>query len=894
MSSLICPFFDRPGVIVMPTYRVSAFKMDLVVAPRRWLRGFVQSSLFSTVSLMSPGLALAQSTGAASSDAYVFDDNMLFGSGSLARFNKVNAIEPGQYRVDLFINDRFVDRVDLRFADQGDGDVQPCLRAALLESGGVLKSAIHSPDTDQCLMLGKALLGASTAFDFGQMRLDLNVPQSLMLNTPRGYVAPQNLDGGNTIGFVNYSASQYHVTRTGNYSGSSDSSYLALNSGLNMGLWRLRQQGNLRYDNDNGSHWNTTRTYAQRALPGLQGEMTVGQGFTSGRFFSGMSYTGLEIASDDRMLPESVRGYAPTVRGIAKTNAQVIVRQNGNDIYQTTVAPGPFEISDLYSTSYNGDLDVSVVEADGSVSRFTVPFSAVPESLRPGLSRYSMALGRSRDLGDHDPFSEMTYQRGLTNSVTANSGLRVAEGYQALVLGGVYASTLGAFGLDTTYSRANLPNEGQLDGWMARLSYSRTFQPTKTTLSIAGYRYSTEGYRDLGDVLGVREAIRDHQTWESTSYMQRSRFEVSINQNLNDYGSVFLSGSTQDYRSGRERDTQLQFGWANTLRNNVSLNLSVSRQSTGSYLNRRSGNYNDQLGNTVSDNGVGTTRSPGTQETVTLLSVSFPLGSPARSNVPSLSSSVTHSSTSGDLYQTSLSGTQGTDQTLSYSVDVSRDADQKQNVWSANVQKYLPNASVSASASKGQDYWQASGSARGALAVHGGGVTFGPYLGDTFALIEAKGASGAKVMNGMGATIDSDGYALVPSLTPYRYNTVAINPEGMSEKAELDDGQRRVAPYAGAAVKVEFKTRVGNAILLKAVRPDGEAVPMGADVLDENGSLIGMVGQGSQAYLRTEKLKGRLTVRWGEGTNEQCQMQFDLARQDVSRALIKLNSDCRP
>ena len=129
-------------------------------------------------------------------------------------------------------------------------------------------------------------------------------------------------------------------------------------------------------------------------------------------------------------------------------------------------------------------------------------------------------------------------------------------------------------------------------------------------------------------------------------------------------------------------------------------------------------------------------------------------------------------------------------------MDVSRE---KRNVWSGSLQKYLPNASVSASASKGQDYWQASGSARGALAIHGGGVTLGPYLGDTFALVEAKGASGAKVMNGMGAEIDSHGYALVPSLTPYRYNTVAINPEGMNEKTELDNGQLRVAPYAGAA-----------------------------------------------------------------------------------------------
>lgn len=866
--------------------RVLSAQSNLSLVGGRWVNFASLCWLFIIAPLASSVLASEEMQTQPVGEVYIFDDNMIFGGGSLSRFNRLNAIEPGQYKVDLFINSRFVERVDLQFVDQGQGDVQPCLSSMLLEQAGVLKDAIKSPGDESCLILASAVEGARTAFDFSLLRLDLSVPQSLMLQRPRGYVAPENLEGGDTIGFVNYSVSQYHVTRTGAYSSNSDSSYLALNTGLNMGLWRLRQQGNLRYDSNNGADWNTTRSYVQRALPSIEGEMTLGQGFTSGRFFSGLSYTGVEIASDDRMLPESVRGYAPTVRGIAKTNAQVIVRQNGKDIYQATVAPGPFEIKDLYSTSYNGDLEVSVSEADGTVSTFTVPFSAIPESLRAGNSRYSVALGKSRDIGSSDPFTEATYQRGLTNSVTANSGLRLADNYQALVVGGVYSSRLGAFGFDTTYSRADMPSEGQLDGWMARLSYSRTFQPTNTTLSIAGYRYSTEGYRDLGDVLGVREATRNGEIWQSSSYLQRSRAEVTINQSLQSYGTLFFSGSTQDYRKGRERDSQLQVGYANTIFSNVNINLSVARQTTGSYLNLGTANsYTDQ-------DHFNKPRNNGSSETVTLLSVSFPLGSTAKSNVPYVSSSVSHSASSGSVYQTSLSGTQGEDQSLSYGADFSRDADQKQNIWSGNLQKRLHNASLSSSASKGQDYWQASGSARGAVAVHSGGITFGPYLSDTFALVEAKGASGATVMNGMGAKIDGNGYALVPSLTPYRYNTIALNPEGMNEKAELDDGQKRVAPFAGATVKVDFKTRAGNAILLKALRTNGQAVPMGADVLDENASVIGMVGQGSQAYLRTEKLKGTLTVRWGDAKADSCNMNFNLVELDVSQALIKLDAAC--
>jgi len=125
------------------------------------------------------------------------------------------------------------------------------------------------------------------------------------------------------------------------------------------------------------------------------------------------------------------------------------------------------------------------------------------------------------------------------------------------------------------------------------------------------------------------------------------------------------------------------------------------------------------------------------------------------------------------------------------------------------------------------------------------------------------------------------------------YNSIAINPEGISEKTEINNGQQRVAPYAGAAVKVKFNTVIGNAILVKAIRSDGKAVPMGADVLDDSESIIGMVGQGSQAYLRTDKLKGTLVARWGDTPEERCSMLFDLSQQDVSKALIKIDSECR-
>ncbi len=46
-------------------------------------------------------------------------------------------------------------------------------------------------------------------------------------------------------------------------------------------------------------------------------------------------------------------------------------------------------------TGGGADLDVSVKEADGSVTTYLVPYAAVPNMLQPGVSKYDFAAGRS-------------------------------------------------------------------------------------------------------------------------------------------------------------------------------------------------------------------------------------------------------------------------------------------------------------------------------------------------------------------------------------------------------------------------------------------------------------------------------------------------------------------
>lgn len=857
--------------------------------------------------------------GGSSTLAYRFDSRLLLGSdlgvADIERFNRASSVEPGRYSVDIFVNDAFVTRRPVEFRDggSGHGEVHPCLDDAFLDSIGILlpklgdsgegngaapgataaeaaaqknggQGEAQPSGVEQCMPIEQRVPGTSTTVDMSRLRLQINVAQAQMKRTPRGSIDPKSLDAGETMAYLNYDTNYY---TTSSYGNRFDSLYTGISAGVNIGLWRLRDQSALTYNSGtvgSATRWNNIRAYAERPLVSIGSRLLVGQNYTSGNLFSSIGYTGVHLETDDRMLPDSLRGYAPVVNGVANSNARVAISQNGNVIYQTTVAPGPFSISDLNPTSYQGDLTVQVFEANGQVSTFTVPFSAVPNSLRPGLSHFSATVGQVRQIeGSTAKFADLTYERGLTNRLTANGGLRVSSEYQSVMGGIVLGTGIGAFGLKTAWSNALDVSGQHVKGWMSSINYSHTIQPTMTTFTLAGYRYSTGGYREFADALGARAAARSGAEWSSSSYRQRDQFTLNVNQHLGRYGAVSLSASSSGYYGGKGRDTQFQLSYNNHY-GPLSYNLSLIRQQTGML-------YGAALPGLIS-NTPQTTRYASRSTNAVMATVSIPLGSGPRS--ASVSSSFARSTDQGMSLQTSVSGIADEAQTLSYGVTASGQSGGGSKSISANIQKNLSMITMGANYSHGNGYWQAGANVRGAAVAHGGGVTLGPYLSDTFGVIEAKGAEGATVRNAQGAAVNRFGYAIVPSLTPYRYNDVALDTKGINPNAELSGGQLRVAPYAGSAVKLKFATLTGHAVLIAADGPNGEPLPLGANVLDSSGATIGVVGQGSQVYARVPSDQGTLTVKWSERREDQCALTYDIRAMDLRAPLLHFDGRCVP
>ena len=281
------------------------------------------------------------------------------------------------------------------------------------------------------------------------------------------------------------------------------------------------------------------------------------------------------------------------------------------------------------------------------------------------------------------------------------------------------------------------------------------------------------------------------------------------------------------------------------------------------------------------------------KDTLTSISLSLPLDIvPVRSK-PVFSTTYTKGSNDSEAIQTMVSGNTGVGSDVSYSVGYTRDIKNSTDQSNIGLSKRFSQVALSSNASFGKDYKQGSITATGSAVLHSGGITLGQYMGDTFALVEAKGAKGAEVASTNNVSIDRFGYAIVPSLVPFKYNSIALSSVGITNsRVEVDGGHQRVAPYAGAAVKVVFKTVEGYPVLISIQTADGIDIPIGANVLDGSGQVVGMVGQGGMAYIRSEQKIGDFTIGWGVDGENKCTFPIDLSSSEQAEDLIRLNAVC--
>lgn len=745
---------------------------------------------------------------------------------------------PGQYLVQLTVNSNNTGQQELSFAlDTQHNRLQPCLSPQLLGELGLRLDALPDPALlDQpCLDLPAVVPGARVDFDSAALQVAISIPQIALRREITGYIDPERWDSGINAAFVNYQASTQQLdNRTQGRSSHYD---LYLRSGINLGEWRLRSTQSWRQDRDGQRSWDRAYTYAQRDLPGTVGTFTLGETFTGSEVFRGVPILGARVATDFDMLPSLMRNYAPIISGVAQTRAKLEVLQNGHPIYSTYVSPGPYAIDDL-NVGGTGELEIVLTEEDGQVRRFTQPYANIGNLLRPGVWRYTAALGRYNPAGDGETPTlwQGTLAYGTQWHTTFYGGLMASDGYQAQAIGIARdLGSLGALAFDVTHASSQFDTHADVKGQSYALKYSKAFN-SGTHLRFAGYRYSTEGYRDFDE--WVRQRSHDPRFTGS----RRSRLESSVIQRLGTRSSLNLTFSQQDYWQRTDVERQFRFSF-NTSYNKVNYSLHASQ----SLSNNRRG----------SDRMVG-------------LNISLPLDFSHSSN---LSFDMQHSAT-GNRQRASLSGS-ASDYRLNYNASVSRDEQQRQALGTY-LGYQTAVASVGAGVSAAPEYRSLSLNASGSLLAHAGGVEFGPYLSETIGLVEVPNTPGVGVQSASNVRTNARGFALVPSLSPYKRNQLVLQTDQLGPEIEIDNGSAQVVPRRGAVVKQRFDVRKVSRLVLTLRNADGQPVPFGAQVSDHGGESLGVVGQAGVVMLSTPHTTQHVNVHWGEQADTRCQFTLDV------------------
>lgn len=822
---------------------------------------------------------MAATTAVTQTAAVQFDNRFLqHGDGgaqvNLSRFEKGNLAAPGSYRADLFANGTWIGRTEITLRQVGDNadNVQPCFDLDLLQRMGVDISKL-SPEatrllTDKgasCATIGMLVPDGTAAFDNGEQRLDVSIPQASLSRTARGFVTDSRYwDDGVPAALLSYSGNAYRSDNRGN---ASTTASMGLTAGLNFGPWRFRHNGNFNYD-ASGSHYQSTQTSVQRSIARLKAQLVMGDAFTDGLMFDSVGFRGVQIASDERMYPESQRGYAPTVRGMANSNALVQVRQNGSIIYTTNVAPGPFVIDDLYPPGNGGDLDVTVTEADGSIHTMKVPYASVVQALRPGVTRFSVTAGlyRSQLSPSNPPMFQATVRHGFSNLITAYGGVTAARGYMAGLIGAALNTDFGAFGLDFTQSNTQLPGMGSSSGQSVRVSFSKLVSPTNTNITVAAYRYSSSGYLGLQDAMQLREPdtrgggiISASQNRLLSGGLRRGQFTLTLEQRLPEgWGSVFVTGSTANYWNRAGSDTQFQAGYNNHFKR-INYSVQAGRQ-------------------------FDVTRNRWDNRFMLNLTIPLNLGSHTAASMTTVERDSSGSIRIGEV----VSGSLGEDSAVNYNMAVNRTSGGGTNATTSvggSLGYMSPYASFGGGATKGIGSSQVNAVIQGGIVAYAGGVAFTPSMGDTVAIIEAKGAGGARVASGSGLRIDPFGHAIASSLMPFATNEVEIDPKGLPMSVELKSSAEHAVPTLGAVVRVKFETvGGGRAVIMRALMEDGQPVPFGAEVSDASGQNVGTVAQEGRVVLRGVKTDtGTLQAKWGDAAGEGCSLSYTLPAQGKTK-----------
>ncbi|QJU38085.1 outer membrane usher protein [Serratia marcescens] len=823
-----------------------------------------------TVRINTLGLCIALALGAPPAQVYAADE-IQFNTDvldvhdrqniDLSQFSRGGYIMPGTYGMVVHINKNDLPEQQIPYyppEDDPNGS-RACINKALVEQLGLKEGAMKDLrwwHQGECLDEG-SVAGMEARGDLATSALYLNIPQAFLEYTAENWDPPSRWDEGipGLLFDYNLNAQSQHQQRSGTRSYNLSGNGTA---GANLGAWRLRAdwQGSLSHQTGSGQptdkRLDWSRYYAYRAVPALRSKLTLGEGSLDSGLFDGFRFIGASLVSDDNMLPPNLRGYAPEVTGVAKTNAKVTISQQGRVLYETTVAAGPFRIQDI-NDAVSGELNVRVEEQDGSVQEFVMNTASIPYLTRPGSVRFKLATGKPLDWQHRSQgplFGTGEFSWGVSNGWSLYGGGLFGGDYNAASLGiGRDLMVLGALSFDVTQSRARLPQEDStLSGGSYRLSYSKNFDEYDSQVTFAGYRFSERDFMNMSEYLDARY-------YGNRNGSGKEMYTITFNKHFRDWGlSSYLNYSHETYwdRPANDRYNLTLSRYFDVGRfRNLSLSLSA-------YRNQYNG---------LKDDGA-------------YLSLSMPWGE--RATVSYNTTVNRNDSTHRVSYYDRL------DERSNYqlSAGTSRSG--------ANASGYYTRegdiARLSANASYQEGRYSAVGlSAQGGmtLTAEGGALHRSGMAGGTRMLIDTQGVADVPVRGyGRASRTNAWGKAVIGDVNSYYRNKASIDLNQLGDNAEATKSVVQATLTEGAIGYRQFDVIAGAKAMAVIKLADGSEPPFGATVLNARKQETGIVNDGGSVYLSGIQPGETMSVRWGGAAQCELRMPSPLPAEMLMNTLL--------
>ena len=701
--------------------------------------------------------------------------------------------------------------------------------------------------------------GSTLELDTAMQALYLTVPQIYFDEKKRVLLNPVLWDYGIPALRFEY---DFDSSVTKYLGETSERAFLSANMQLNLGAWRLINRSTLRYTDRDSTEFERLNTYATRVIAPLKARLTMGEITTYSRFMDSVPIVGVNLRDEEELIEPADRDYLPSISGIANTQALVTVRQGDKILVQREVPPGAFELSDIVSLGYSGEVEVEVKEVSGQTKTWVVPYIRSNRLLKTGRFSWSVAAGRFDGYEGQDNPWVITASGGygMPGGYTLSSGVIVSDIFQHLRAGLVTDwGNWGSLSLFFDHSQKD-HQQYTKKGSALDLNWSKQFKRTNSSVNI-GYRRTLDG--TIGSLSEAASLNRNNQLsadWTESDFVL-DRFVLSVSQSLGKYGNLSAYGIYEKSNQGNQYQS-------------LSANYSVSINNMMLTANLLHKNQKQEGMSTQSD----------WQANVSLsipLSVFEPR---SYFRNPNVGLATTFDEQGRSSESVSIGGSFGDTSPFYYDLQYQKARRGDPSYW-ASLNYSGDNASIQWGAGKSASEKSLSVRAFGSFLLTQYGLhTMGSNSG-AMALVHVKDAHDLQLSNSSQAK--GDEWAVVSSLSNYRMNTLTINPDSLPSNMTLADGlSADVCPADGAVLFYEFKNFIGTQALLTAMTDTGEIIPFGSEVvLYEDGEVRDQTvsDEGGMVYFTAVPAKGMMTIRWRDQDEiKTCRSEFHINTQEYA------------